>query len=173
MNDKLTVLSKIAREMNSRSLLWAVGGSAMLYFRGLSQCFRDVDLLIEVRQATMAQDALLALGATQKKMDKSDGCFYSGFFCSYEWNGLDIDLIGDFGIIKDGVLHTYPLHSFDIDATALLGNAEVPLHRAELWKELYTLMDRPQRVADITRGPLCERPYPLLTTAKRQPEQQK
>ena len=50
---KLRVLAALAAELNESDILWAVGASAMLYFRGIVPEFHDIDLLDSLRMAEM------------------------------------------------------------------------------------------------------------------------
>ena len=43
---KLDVLADIARALNQRGVTWAVGGSLLLYFKGKTCVFRDIDLMV-------------------------------------------------------------------------------------------------------------------------------
>ena len=43
---KLDVLADIARALNQSGVTWAVGGSLLLYFKGKTGVFRDIDLIV-------------------------------------------------------------------------------------------------------------------------------
>ena len=43
---KLDVLADIARALNQSGVTWAVGGSLLLYFKGKTGVFRDIDLMV-------------------------------------------------------------------------------------------------------------------------------
>ena len=44
---KLQVLARIARLLNEEEILWAVGGSALLYLKEIVSDFHDLDLIID------------------------------------------------------------------------------------------------------------------------------
>ena len=43
---KLDVLADIARALNQSGVTWAVGGSLLLYFKGKTCVFSDIDLMV-------------------------------------------------------------------------------------------------------------------------------
>ncbi|MFQ8833366.1 MAG: hypothetical protein ACLR7U_11200 [Ruthenibacterium lactatiformans] len=43
---KPDVLADIARALNQSGVTWAVGGSLLLYFKGKTGVFRDIDLMV-------------------------------------------------------------------------------------------------------------------------------
>ena len=50
MNDlqkKMDVLQKIAAEFNKDNLLWAIGASLLLYFKGVAEVFHDIDIMVD------------------------------------------------------------------------------------------------------------------------------
>ena len=53
---KLRVLTRIAAALDGRGVTWAVGASAMLYLRGLTDSFHDIDLMTAEEDADAAAD---------------------------------------------------------------------------------------------------------------------
>ena len=45
MEEKMQVLAKIARVLNQKKVVWSVGGSMLLYFKGITETVQDIDLL--------------------------------------------------------------------------------------------------------------------------------
>ena len=43
---KLAVLGEIARALNGGDVVWAVGGSLLLYCKGKTDTFRDIDIMV-------------------------------------------------------------------------------------------------------------------------------
>lgn len=43
LNRKLEVLTQIAHMLNESQVLWAVGGSMLLYFKGKTDVFHDIE----------------------------------------------------------------------------------------------------------------------------------
>ena len=44
--EKLSVLSKLALEFNRENVIWAVGASLLLYFKGYVKDFNDLDIMV-------------------------------------------------------------------------------------------------------------------------------
>ena len=42
IQEKLDVLSKLAAKFNKEGIVWAVGGSLLLYFKGYVENFNDI-----------------------------------------------------------------------------------------------------------------------------------
>ena len=60
---KLDVLADIARALNQSGVTWAVGGSLLLYFKGKTGVFRDIDLMVCETDVEKLKQAMLPLGA--------------------------------------------------------------------------------------------------------------
>ncbi len=58
---KLTILSKIAEELNARGVTWAVGASLLLYFKGIVTAFNDIDLMISEEDYEAAKEIRIPL----------------------------------------------------------------------------------------------------------------
>ena len=58
MEEKMQVLAKIARVLNQKKVVWSVGGSMLLYFKGITETVQDIDLMIEEKDAETAKKAL-------------------------------------------------------------------------------------------------------------------
>ena len=59
---KLDVLADIARALNQSGVTWAVGGSLLLYFKGKTGVFRDIDLMVCETDVEKLKRAMLPLG---------------------------------------------------------------------------------------------------------------
>ena len=64
--EKLRVLAKIAAELEREKVEWALGGSAMLYLRGIVEAFHDFDLMVFEADAQKAAQVLDRLGMRQQ-----------------------------------------------------------------------------------------------------------
>lgn len=52
---KLEILSQIAKKLNEGHITWAVGGSLLLYFKGIVDEFHDIDLMVHADDAEEAK----------------------------------------------------------------------------------------------------------------------
>lgn len=46
---KLDVLSQAAERFNAQGIIWAVGGSLLLYLKKIADSFHDIDIMVKKR----------------------------------------------------------------------------------------------------------------------------
>ena len=62
---KIELLKKIALQFEKAHITWALGGSMMLYFKGIVPVFQDIDLMVADADAQTAQSILCSMGQMQ------------------------------------------------------------------------------------------------------------
>jgi len=62
MMHKLSVLHKIANEFKSHQVEFALGGSAMLYLKGIVNEFNDLDLIVSPKSVLTVVEIMHRLG---------------------------------------------------------------------------------------------------------------
>ncbi len=142
--EKLDLLARIAARFNSAGLTWALGASAMLYLRGITDDFRDIDLSVWDGDADTARDILLSMG-TQCRSDAGEH-YRTRHFYEFTVNGVEVDVMGGFAVEKDGVVYDCSLDPRDISGSASVGGQTIPLHSLQAWRRYYQLMGRPAKV---------------------------
>lgn len=60
--EKIELLKKIAHRFHAAQVEWALGASMMLYFKGLSPAFHDIDLMVSEQDAERAGAILSEMG---------------------------------------------------------------------------------------------------------------
>lgn len=143
-------LVTLAKAFNEVAICWALGGSSLLYFSGLDVSPRDLDILVAVGDMDRADEMMKSLGAVGlKDPHEGDGKYLTQRFLTYDWHGLEIDLMANPGV--NGAKGTYRL-PFDqrSDRKALQHEGET-LYLSSLkdWAEYYDYLERPQRVEMI------------------------
>jgi hypothetical protein len=138
-------LKRIASKLNSSGIMWAVGGSMMLYLRGRSTNVHDIDLMVDEGQVERAKEILEGMG--KQKPDKDNGRFQTRHYHQFVIDGTEVDLIAGFVIVKDGVAHECPLLKKDITDRHDLEGTPVPLHSLSVWREYYALMGRTEKAS--------------------------
>ena len=93
---KLKVLSDIAHALNARHVVWAVGASALLYFKGKTDSFHDIDLMVKESDAETAKEQLLQLGSLLPPEPNTQ--YQTRCFLEFEINGVDVDMMAGFVI---------------------------------------------------------------------------
>ena len=60
--EKIQLLLKIAHRLNEAGVEWALGASMMLYFKGITSDFHDIDLMVADRDAESVRTILSEMG---------------------------------------------------------------------------------------------------------------
>ena len=128
--EKLKVLLRIARLFSEARVTWAVGGSALLYLRSIADTFHDLDLMILEEDARTVTEILLQMGTQTPSLPKA--AFVSKSFQEFMIDGVEVDVIAGFGIVKDGVLHDCSLHADEITDGIILEGERIPLRFARV-----------------------------------------
>jgi hypothetical protein len=148
--EKLQVLSSIAKRFNAVKITWAIGASAMLYFNKIVDEFRDLDIVIDEKDALAAKDILLTMG-TMKRSNPGEH-YKTKHFYEFVVDDVDVDIMGGFVIEKDGIEYDCSLNIADIVETATVCGQIVPLHSMQAWRRYYKLMGRSSKVTIIDRA---------------------
>ena len=144
VNEKLAVLTRIAETLNAENVCWAVGASVLLYFKGITDTFHDIDIMTAEEDADRVK-ALLDRMGTQEPPHRSEQ-FRSAAFWEFVIDGVEVDVIAGFKIVKDGAVHDCPFSRGSVPERVDCGGQSVPLHSVEAWRRYYELMDRPDKV---------------------------
>lgn len=144
---KLNVLSSIAEKLNSAKLTWAVGASLLLYFKGISDSFNDIDLMVVEADAERAKSLLLDMG--QMQPPKPNGNYKTPYFYEFVIDGVEVDVMGGFIIVKDGQNYDCSLTRDMIVEHIVVNGQSIPLQAVSDWRRYYKLMRRESKVAMI------------------------
>lgn len=63
LEKKLTVLSYIAKELNHKNVTWAIGASMLLYFKGITSEFHDIDITVSEKDVEITKSVLMSFGS--------------------------------------------------------------------------------------------------------------
>ena len=69
INDKLKVLAKIAKFFNEEKITWAVGASLLLFFKGKTDHFNDIDLMVDEKDIEKVKTIMLEIGMVMPRKD--------------------------------------------------------------------------------------------------------
>ncbi|WP_159881941.1 nucleotidyltransferase family protein [Paenibacillus puerhi] len=166
-------LRLIAAHLNEAKLEWALGGSALLAWHGLTESVNDLDLLVSVRDAAQAHEVLKALGTSSVMAPKEPYC--TAYYTRYSIAGTGVDMMGLFSIRHDEGVYRLDWRA-DEQGEAVripVGQAgeavEVPLSSLEDWYVLYRLLPGRSDKAELIErywqksgGPKPERLRPAL-----------
>lgn len=145
--EKLSVLSSIAGALNGAHITWAVGASTLLYLRGLVPDFHDLDLMVDDRDALRARALLQAMGTFHPSAREAK--YRTNHFFEFVIHGVEVDLMGGFAILKDGILHDCSLEPTRITERVTINGQSIPLDSLRAWRGYYALMGRDAKTALI------------------------
>ena len=138
--EKLAALAKAAQALNRAGAVWALGGSALMYFRQLVEDFHDFDLLVAPQSMAAARTALLSAGARSRPAPPPNPAFATACFETYTLDGAEFDILCDLAVQRKETLCRYPFDADRIDGTADEQGARIPLCPLADWFVLYLLM---------------------------------
>lgn len=146
MNNKLKVLKTIADNFNETGIHYAIGASVLLYFKGIVDEFHDLDIMIDLKDTDKVKKIMDDLGTLQYTPTNNN--FKTKVFLQYVIDDVDIDVIGGFIIVKDGVDYNCYLQK-EIDDYVDLDGTKIPLDTIDNWYKYYSLMNRDNKVKMI------------------------
>lgn len=150
IGQKIELLKKIALQFEKAHITWALGGSMMLYFKGIVPVFQDIDLMVADADAQTAQSILCSMGQMQPQNPNPK--FRSKAFMEFVIDSVDVDAIAGFAIVSgDGVVDC-SLQKEQIVERMPLGEACIPLQSPALWCRYYRLMDRTEKAQMIEQA---------------------
>ncbi len=146
---KLKVLSDIAHVLNGKNVVWAVGASLLLYFKGKIDFFDDIDLMVSEDDVEKLKEQLLPMGLLAPS--KPDKLYKTRHFLEFVIDGIDVDIIAGFVIVKDGNAFDCSLFPEQIEEYIQLNGETIPLQSLSDWRRYYALMGRTSKVEMIDR----------------------
>lgn len=147
IEEKLTILIKVAKELNANNITWAVGASLLLYFKGITKEFADIDIMVAENDAERVKEILLSFGELYPK--DSNEQYKTKDFMEFSIEGIDFDVMAGFAIVNNDIEHYFPLHKKDIKDYIEIKGTTIPLQSIEEWLTFYKLMNRTEKVKII------------------------
>lgn len=144
MEEKITLLKKIAHEFNKKGITWCLGASMLLYFKKIVDEFNDIDLMITNEEVDSVREILLQMGTIQPPNPNAK--YKTKTFMEFVVEGIDIDVMAGFSIVKEDEVIDCSLKEEQIVEVMNLDGEKIPLQSVDLWKEYYRLMGRKKKV---------------------------
>lgn len=145
--EKIEVLKKIAHRFNEAHIVWALGASMLLYFKGITSEFHDIDLMIANEDVECVRTILSEMGKIQPPNPNSK--YRTKTFMEFIIDSIDVDVMAGFSIISDGRVFDCSLQEEQVVEKMSLGTELIPLQSPLLWREYYQLMGRTEKVKMI------------------------
>lgn len=140
----LLTLKDIAQVLNALEIEWAIGGSLLLFFKGIIDKPKDIDLMIKPNDSKLVFDALNEMGPYDHG-DPVKG-YATKIFRKYTINSIEVDVIGGFVITKGSAPYEHPFSKESIEEIEIL-DWTVNLDNIENWLETYKKMGDPKHRA--------------------------
>ena len=144
---KLAVLGEIARALNGGDVVWAVGGSLLLYCKGKTDTFRDIDIMVWEEHVERLKALLLPLGTLAPPAPNPG--YKTRHFLNFTIRGVEVDVMGGMVIVKDGKDYDCSLSPSQVAEYVCLNGERIPLQSLEDWRRYYLLMGREEKAAMI------------------------
>lgn len=144
---KLKILTKVAKELNANNITWAIGASLLLYFKGITDEFHDIDIMVAERDVEDIKKILLSFGRLHPKNPNVQ--YKTKDFMEFEIEGIDFDIMAGFTIVNNGIEHYFPFEKKNIKEYIGIEGIDIPLQSVEDWLTYYKVMDRTEKVKMI------------------------
>ncbi|MBQ8638972.1 MAG: hypothetical protein IJ468_07375 [Lachnospiraceae bacterium] len=144
------VLSKIADGLNKADITWSIGASLLLYLKGITDRFNDIDIMVTEKDVFRLKETLLSLGTMNPPNPNRQ--YRTRHFYEFVVDGIDIDVMAGFVIVDDDREYDCSLHENQIIEYQVVNDATIPLQLVALWREYYRLMHREKKVAMIDQA---------------------
>lgn len=144
MDTRLPIIAKIAHALNAKGVRWAIGGSSLLYLKGITFSFNDLDLVVVEEDVEKAREALSEIGEYHPSNHKAS----SKIFEEFTIDGLDVDVISGFIINAYGKDYDCSFKNENVEHMELDGE-DLILDSLDAWYEIYNLQGRIEKARYI------------------------
>lgn len=150
VHEKIELLKKIAHRFNESDVVWALGASMLLYFKGIAPDFHDIDLMVINSDVECVRKILSEMGEIQPSNPNSK--YQTKVFMEFIIDSIDVDVMAGFSILNDGELFDCSLKEEQIIEWMSLDGEKIPLQSPLLWCKYYKLMGRKEKVEMIEKA---------------------
>lgn len=150
LDERIDLLKEIAHRFNTADITWALGASMLLYFKGITSTFHDIDLMISNENVETVREILSEMGELQPPNPNPK--YKTKTFMEFVIKSIDVDVMAGFSILNDGKTYDCSLDKEQIVEWLTLGDTKIPLQSPLLWCEYYRLMGRKEKVDMIERA---------------------
>ena len=144
MDPRLPIIAKIAKALNAKGVRWAVGGSSLLYLKGITFSFNDLDIVVVLEDAPKAREALMEIGEYHPSNHTSSAKIFEEFTV----DGLDVDVISGFIVTAYGKEYDCSFKNENVEHIEVEGE-DVILDSLDAWYEIYNLQGRMEKARYI------------------------
>jgi hypothetical protein len=131
-------LVEIARALNQAGAHWGVGASVLLYYCGLVDEPRDIDILTSEHDVETVAATVSRLGL--EKSGEPGDLYSTSHFLEYVVNGTEVDVMAGLAINHTGGTYVLPFSDSSITMRRNVGGVTIPFTSLEDWYVLYQLI---------------------------------
>lgn len=137
-SEMFETLKWIAKEIDQENIVWAVGGSILLFTYGIVDVANDIDLIVREEDAEKLHSVLLKLGSPEKRVDLDP--FRTIHFSKFRVNKQYIDVMGGFAIAHEAGVYQMPFNEESVFEYYKVNGYKIPFCSLEDWYIMYSLM---------------------------------
>ena len=149
---KTELLQKIAHRLNEAHVQWALGASMLLYFKGITSEFHDIDLMVADHDAECVRTILSEMGELCPPNPKPNPMYRTKTFMEFLIDSVEVDVMAGFAVMNEGKVFDCSLRENQIAEKVLLGTEVIPLQSPLLWCKYYRLMGRTEKADMIEKA---------------------
>lgn len=144
MQKKLELLQRIAKELNREKIEWGLGGSLLLFVRGITDHFGDIDIIVKDSDVLRVNRLLNKMGLLVPK--EEDPIYHTKGFFNFDIEGVLVQVMSNLTVKYAEKLYTVPFDESSIDKWEPFGQEKLPLMYLEDWYVIYQLIERTAKV---------------------------
>ncbi len=138
-------LVSLAKELNKYNIRWALGASLLLQLEGYDISVADIDIVIHDDDYQLLLKMLKNYEYTYQEPNEK---YKTTHFFSLLSEGIDVDIMIGFKVIKDNFLYVFPFH---IEKEITIDNTIIYLSSISEWLTAYKAMNRIDKVLLIQK----------------------
>ena len=100
--EKIQLLLRIVHRLNEAGVEWALGASMLLYFKGITSDFHDIDLMVTDCDAECVRTILSEMGESFPSASIPNPMYRAKTFMEFFIDSVEVDVMAGFAIVKDG-----------------------------------------------------------------------
>ena len=103
--EKIQLLLRIVHRLNEAGVEWAWGASMLLYFKGITSDFHDIDLMVTDCDAECVRTILSEMGESFPSASIPNPMYRAKTFMEFFIDSVEVDVMAGFAIVKDGKVY--------------------------------------------------------------------
>ena len=92
----------------SAHVQWDLGASMLLYFKGITSAFHDIDLLVADHDAECVRTILLEMGELRPSDPVPNPMYRTKTFMEFLIESIEVDVMAGFAIVHEGTVMIAP-----------------------------------------------------------------